>query len=66
MRQLKKSGTTEIVINEYVATRFELPLQISVQKKINGSDEIRPMCESTDLSCVRTKCAKESTEGNVI
>lgn len=66
MRQSKKSGIKEIVIREYVATTFELPLQTSVQKKLNGSDEIRPMCESTDLSCVRTKCAKENTEGNVI
>lgn len=64
MRKLKKSGTKEIVINEYVATRFELPLQISVQKMINGSGEKGPLNKSNDFSFAETKCVAENTEGN--
>lgn len=67
MRTSMRAGNKEIAINEYIATRFEIPLQISVQKKINGSCEIKTAVEPNDLTISgKVECVMENAEGNVI
>jgi|WetSurMetagenome_2_1015567.scaffolds.fasta_scaffold807374_1 hypothetical protein len=72
MKTTKEYKRIEIAINDYTATRFELPLEISVQKKIDRkgsdrSDKLLSLCRHTKNICgTPAEMETENTGSNVI